>query len=75
MHRTNCSADWSVTLVPRGLPLKAFAERLRGTVAARGEGFDTVAQALDAALEQANGGDRVVVFGSFYTAAAALGRL
>jgi len=60
---------------PRGLPLKAFAERLRGTVAARGEGFDTVAQALDAALEQANGGDRVVVFGSFYTAAAALGRL
>jgi dihydrofolate synthase/folylpolyglutamate synthase len=60
---------------PRGLHLKAFLERLRGTAAAHGTGFDTVTQALAAAVAQASAGDRVLVFGSFHTAAAALASL
>jgi len=60
---------------PRGLPIEAFVERLQGTVAAGGVASDTVAQALSAALAQARAGDRVLVFGSFHTAAAALAML
>lgn len=57
---------------PRGLDAEAFAERLVGTAAAAGERCATVAGALAAARGEAAPGDRVLVFGSFHTAAAAL---
>lgn len=57
---------------PRGLDAEAFAERLVGTAAAVGERRATVAGALAAARGEAAPGDRVLVFGSFHTAAAAL---
>jgi dihydrofolate synthase/folylpolyglutamate synthase len=57
---------------PRGLPVADFAARLQATGAARGEKFATVEGALDAALSQARAGDRVLAFGSFHTAGAAL---
>lgn len=57
---------------PRGLALAAFVGRLAGTVAADGAGFATVAQALQAACAGAGAGDRILVFGSFHTVAAAL---
>ncbi|MEO6137718.1 MAG: bifunctional tetrahydrofolate synthase/dihydrofolate synthase [Luteimonas sp.] len=56
----------------RGLHVEAFAQRLIGTDAARGAGFASVGQALAAALDQAREGDRIVVFGSFHTAATVL---
>ena len=56
----------------RGLAVDAFAQRLSGTAAAVGEPHPDVAAALQAALAQASAGDRIVVFGSFHTAAAAL---
>jgi len=49
-----------------------FAARLAGTDAGKGERHATVAAALAAALGDAGPGDRVLVFGSFHTAAAAL---
>ncbi len=60
---------------PRGLPGDAFAERaraagLRGTVVAHTD----VGAALDAAVDAATADDRILVFGSFLTAAAALRR-
>jgi dihydrofolate synthase/folylpolyglutamate synthase len=57
---------------PRGLSVADFAARLQATAAAHGEKFATVEGALDAALAQARAGDRVLVFGSFHTAGAAL---
>lgn len=57
---------------PRGLDVTAFAERLVGTAAADGARCETVAGALAAARAEAASGDRVLVFGSFHTAAAAL---
>ncbi|WP_345302947.1 bifunctional tetrahydrofolate synthase/dihydrofolate synthase [Lysobacter hankyongensis] len=57
---------------PRGLDAEAFAERLAGTAAAAGDRCATVAGALAAARSEAAAGDRVLVFGSFHTAAAAL---
>ena len=57
---------------PRGLDAEAFAERLAGTAAADGTRCATVAGALAAARGEAAPGDRVLVFGSFHTAAAAL---
>lgn len=57
---------------PRGLDAEGFAERLVGTAAAVGERRATVAGALAAARGEAAPGDRVLVFGSFHTAAAAL---
>jgi dihydrofolate synthase/folylpolyglutamate synthase len=56
----------------RGLSVDAFAERLAGTAAADGERHAGVGEALAAALAQADPGDRVLVFGSFHTAADAL---
>lgn len=60
---------------PRGLDVDAFAERLSATAAASGQRHATVAEALAAVLAQAQPGDRVLVFGSFHTAAAALAAL
>jgi dihydrofolate synthase/folylpolyglutamate synthase len=57
---------------PRGLAVDAFAERLAGTVAAAGARHADVAQALAAARAEARPGDRILVLGSFHTAAAAL---
>ncbi|MBP6749777.1 MAG: hypothetical protein KA144_09065, partial [Xanthomonadaceae bacterium] len=67
---------------PRGGDVETFASRLQGTAAADGARHATVAQALDAAIREARrrttgDGDvpiapRVLVFGSFHTAAAAL---
>lgn len=58
---------------PRGLAVDAFAQRLSGTAAGDGERHVDVAGALQAALAQARAGDRILVFGSFHTVAAALG--
>jgi dihydrofolate synthase/folylpolyglutamate synthase len=57
---------------PRGIDVDAFAQRLAGTPAAEGVRHASVDRALAAALAQAQAGDRVLVFGSFHTAAAAL---
>lgn len=68
--------DWLLaglaTAGPRGLAIGDFMQRLEGTVAAGGEPFPTIEAALQAALGRAAAGDRVLVFGSFHTAAAAL---
>jgi dihydrofolate synthase/folylpolyglutamate synthase len=57
---------------PRGLAVGDFAHRLAGTAAADGAAYATAREALPAALEQAAPGDRILVFGSFHTVAAAL---
>ena len=57
---------------PRGLDVDAFAQRLAGTAAAAGLLHAHVATALEAAMAQAGRGDRILVFGSFHTAADAL---
>jgi dihydrofolate synthase/folylpolyglutamate synthase len=57
---------------PRGLGVEAFAARLAGSPAADGTRHRTVRAALAAALREAAPGDRVLVFGSFHTAAAAI---
>ena len=57
---------------PRGLAIEPFAERLAGTPAASGMRHADVASALEAAVQRSAPGDRVLVFGSFHTAAAAL---
>ncbi len=57
---------------PRGEAAEAFARRLQGTAAAAATQHVDVRMALDAAIQQARPGGRVLVFGSFHTAAAAL---
>jgi dihydrofolate synthase/folylpolyglutamate synthase len=57
---------------PRGMAAEVLAGRLAGTAAAGAACHDDVAVALQAALAQSGPGDRVLVFGSFHTAAAAL---
>jgi dihydrofolate synthase/folylpolyglutamate synthase len=57
---------------PRGMDVAAFAEKLAGTAAAGGFRHAVVASALDAAVAASKPGDRVLAFGSFHTAAAAL---
>ena len=57
---------------PRGLDVDAFMQRLSGGAAGSGERFANIGAALAAALDFAGAGDRVLVFGSFHTAAAAL---
>ena len=60
---------------PRGLAVDAFAERLADTAAAAGTRCPEVADALAAARHEAAPGARILVFGSFHTAAAALDAL
>ena len=60
---------------PRGQGVDDLAQRLAGTVAADAARHADVASALDAAIAQAAPEGRVLVFGSFHTAAAALQRL
>jgi dihydrofolate synthase/folylpolyglutamate synthase len=57
---------------PRGQDVDALAASLAGTAAADASRASDVAAALAAARAQARPGDRVLVFGSFHTAAAAL---
>jgi dihydrofolate synthase / folylpolyglutamate synthase len=57
---------------PRGLSVDAFAERLVGTAAAAGSLHSSVVEALIAARREAAPGARILAFGSFRTAAAAL---
>jgi dihydrofolate synthase/folylpolyglutamate synthase len=57
---------------PRGQGVAALAANLAGTRAADASRSADVAAALAAARAQARPGDRVLVFGSFHTAAAAL---
>ncbi len=57
---------------PRGLTVDAFAQRLAGTAAAAGSSHASVTEALAAARGEAAAGARILVFGSFHTAAAAL---
>ena len=57
---------------PRGGDADALAARLAGTAAAAGTRHADVAAALAAAIGQAVPGDRVLAFGSFHVAAAAL---
>jgi len=56
----------------RGQGVDALAARLGGTAAAAGSRHATVQAALHAAHAAAGEGDRILVFGSFHTAAAAL---
>ena len=56
----------------RGIAVDALAERLRGSIAAEGLRHPDPAAALMAALRVAGPGDRVLVFGSFHAAEAAL---
>jgi dihydrofolate synthase / folylpolyglutamate synthase len=57
---------------PRGEDVAAFAQRLVETAAAAGSRHADVAAALTAARAGASAGDRILVFGSFHTVAAAL---
>ncbi|WP_440985707.1 bifunctional tetrahydrofolate synthase/dihydrofolate synthase [Xanthomonas sontii] len=56
----------------RGQSAAQLRARLAGTAAAEAGGAESVAQALQSVLAQAQPGDRVLVFGSFHTAAEAL---
>ncbi len=56
----------------RGQSAAQLRARLAGTAAAEAGGAESVAQALQSTLAQARPGDRVLVFGSFHTAAEAL---
>ena len=60
---------------PRALDVDAFAERLAGTAAADAKRWTDVDGALAGVRATAATGDRVLVFGSFHTAADALRRL
>ncbi len=60
---------------PRGLTVDAFVQRLAGTAAATGSSHASVPEALAAARREAAAGARILVFGSFHTAAAALDAL
>ena len=60
---------------PRGVDVATFAKRLAGTAAGEGSRHADVAQALAAARAMARPGDRILVFGSFHTAATALEQL
>jgi dihydrofolate synthase/folylpolyglutamate synthase len=60
----------------RGTDVQTLARRLAGSAAGNDAGrYATVAAALAQARTNAVAGDRIVVFGSFHTAAAALGLL
>ncbi|MDR2871445.1 MAG: bifunctional tetrahydrofolate synthase/dihydrofolate synthase [Xanthomonadaceae bacterium] len=67
--------DWylaGLSVDGRSQDAATLARRLRGTVAADGRQYENVAQALAAASATATAEDRILVFGSFHTVAAAL---
>jgi len=57
---------------PRGMAVADFVARLAGTASAAATPAADAATAIATACARARPGDRIVVFGSFYTAAAAL---
>ena len=58
--------------VPRGLSCQELAGRLRGIIVAESTAlFSTVGEALERALAEASRDDLIILFGSFYTVAAA----
>ncbi|MGX5729801.1 bifunctional tetrahydrofolate synthase/dihydrofolate synthase [Pseudoxanthomonas beigongshangi] len=57
---------------PRGQDVASLAGRLADTAAASGQRYATVAGALASARGEASAGARILVFGSFHTAAEAL---
>ncbi len=59
----------------RGLAAQDFAARMQANDARAGKTFETVASALAAAQAVAVIGDRILVFGSFYTASDAMREL
>ena len=70
--------DWHLAgleHVARGLAVDALAGRLAGTAAASAARHASVPEAIRAARAGSSAGDRIVVLGSFHTAAAALGLL
>ncbi|NLG59543.1 MAG: bifunctional tetrahydrofolate synthase/dihydrofolate synthase [Gammaproteobacteria bacterium] len=70
--------DWHLAgleHVARGLAVDALAGRLAGTAAASAARHASVPEAIRAARAASSAGDRIVVLGSFHTAAAALGLL
>ena len=58
--------------VPRGLGADALGERLADTAASSAARHAGVAEALEAVRDASAAGDRILVLGSFHTAAAAL---
>ena len=68
--------DWHVAGLidagPRGAHVHEFAQRLHGTAAAAATQHRDVQTGLQAAIQSARPGGRVLVLGSFHTAAAAL---
>ena len=69
---------WSMSATtrrPRARWRRGCARQLAGTAAADAARHVGVDAALQAAMAQAGPGGRVLVFGSFHTAAAALGHL
>jgi dihydrofolate synthase/folylpolyglutamate synthase len=58
--------------VPRGGSSQLLADSLHKLAAQNVHQYSTVIEAFDAAIAQARSGDRVVVFGSFYTVAEVL---
>ncbi|MDR7134779.1 dihydrofolate synthase/folylpolyglutamate synthase [Lysobacter niastensis] len=72
----SCVGQWHLAGLaetgPRGGSVQALAQRLAGTPAADGFRHEQVLPALEAALQKARPGDRILVFGSFHTAAAAI---
>ncbi|MCB1617950.1 MAG: bifunctional tetrahydrofolate synthase/dihydrofolate synthase, partial [Pseudomonadales bacterium] len=57
---------------PRSATSGQLVELLRGLGAAVEQGFDSVTAAIDAAEAAVQPGDRILIFGSFYTVAEAL---
>lgn len=76
---TDLVAEWHLAGLqdagPRGMDATALAARLQDTAAAAGSVHAGVAEALQAARSASRSGDRILVFGSFHTAAAALALL
>ncbi|WP_032968889.1 glutamate ligase domain-containing protein, partial [Stenotrophomonas maltophilia] len=66
--------EWTLASLdgPRGQSAAQLQARLADTAAATAQLSGSVEQALVQVLAQARRGDRVLVFGSFHTAAAAL---
>ena len=60
--------------VPRGADCEAMQQALTEAGGACQGGYATVAEALAAARQDAQASDRIVIFGSFYTVAEALGQ-
>jgi dihydrofolate synthase / folylpolyglutamate synthase len=57
---------------PRGIDVDTFAARLQGTAAATGSRHADIASAVNVVRAAAAPGDRILIFGSFFTAAEAL---